>query len=1231
MNKYSNLTISQLVDQLQQLEQENILLAQKQKAREAGLVLEKSTTSQAIADLISILLGPESEDKINQALIFLLKYFEVDRAYIAWYNAEKHIMRITDEMTENNLFSIVDDLEDMKPEVFPWWFDQILNGKDIVLSDIEQIPNEAINEKELLNYQKIVSLIVIPLFSNGKPYGFIGLDSVFRQRDWTILERENLRTLADILLISLEKRETHEKMLQSEQQFRVLHNNMPLGYLHKRVIRDKENNPIDFEYVDANKAVEQLLGFSKENIIEKNYYQFIAPLLTEDIYPELLAVLQSKAPIIKEKYTNLQGRLLKLIIYSPSPEHVITLWFEISSDIRLEEEILKSEAKFKIVFDKLPLGVELYDANGRLIDMNQADEEIFGVKRISTLGVNIFDNPALPTEKIARLKHGEEVDIDITYQFTKIQENSYYDVNPEKRNATLRLFIKCIPLKDIHDKIFGFMVIVNDETEKYKKAEETEEMLTKLKTAVGYGDSLMWEYDVNQDKMHVDLELTDSKKISKLKTNPFVTKNDFYNIVHSDDKEYVCDQHFERLIKGEIGGYNIQYKRLFQDGYLWVRAHVQPYKFNESGMPVKILYYLSDITDEINMQAKLRSIEDENRKIGYAVEKSQDEIYALNAEGQFVFTNKRVFENYNFQGSCTNFHIWDINPEYSKEKWNKLMEALRAGQTTVQQTIHKKADGKTFPTEIYIYPTNSGSEEELFWCFARDITERIHQHEQIVSLNSMMETILDNVPVSICVKDIKNNFNIVFFNKAAELFLDKRVEEVIGKNDFFLYNDMNRAVEIRKLDTLAIQDGGYNQYAVDYVIPSGEHRVVNSIRIPILTNEVNSMMVILIWDITEQRKNEVELIKVKEADKLKSTFLANMSHEIRTPLNAIVGFSNIVAETEDIKERESYIEIINKNNELLLQLIDDILDFSKIESGTIDIHKQPLNIKEICEEMYAVHALKMPAEIQFNFDKNQPPVKIYSDPKRVTQVISNFLTNAVKFTPRGEIKLAYKVIDSKLYISVTDTGIGITEDKRKYIFERFVKLDSFKQGAGLGLPISKIIIEKMGGEIGFYSTPGKGSTFWFTLPIQEKDSEIETLPKPVYKTNECSVSSSKQFSILIAEDVEENYHLLEVLLKNNYTLYHANNGEEAIELYKKHSPDLILMDIKMPKMNGFEATRIIRDMSNTIPIFALTAFAQEKEKEIAKECQFDKYIVKPINTQQLRDTVNNFFSKKESR
>lgn len=243
-------------------------------------------------------------------------------------------------------------------------------------------------------------------------------------------------------------------------------------------------------------------------------------------------------------------------------------------------------------------------------------------------------------------------------------------------------------------------------------------------------------------------------------------------------------------------------------------------------------------------------------------------------------------------------------------------------------------------------------------------------------------------------------------------------------------------------------------------------------------------------NITDQREIEIELLKVKEADKLKSAFLANMSHEIRTPLNAIVGFSDLVAETDDPEDQATYLDIIHKNNDLLLNLIGDILDFSKIESGMLKYNIEDVNIRELCMEVYMGATLKVKPGVKLVFDRNLPQIIIRTDPQRITQVITNFLNNAIKFTEEGSITIYYEKIMDTLKVSVRDTGIGISEENRTRVFERFIKINDFHQGTGLGLTISKTIVEYLGGTIGVDSVQGEGSTFWFTLPLHYKGTPV---------------------------------------------------------------------------------------------------------------------------------------------
>lgn len=393
------------------------------------------------------------------------------------------------------------------------------------------------------------------------------------------------------------------------------------------------------------------------------------------------------------------------------------------------------------------------------------------------------------------------------------------------------------------------------------------------------------------------------------------------------------------------------------------------------------------------------------------------------------------------------------------------------------------------------------------------------------------------------------------------------------------------------------------------------------------TSKLKNKLLILI---DKQKEDEIELRKAKdkaeESDRLKSAFLANMSHEIRTPLNAIVGFSNLLTMAEDEEERNEYINIISSNNELLLQLINDILDVAKIEAGTLEFTDSEIDINALLSDIEQSSRLKAPEGVQISFVEKMPYCIIMSDKNRLAQVITNFINNAIKFTKEGSIRFGYRHKDDKLLFYVRDTGCGIEPEKKDLVFNRFVKLNSFAQGTGLGLAICQMIVKKMGGEIGAESQLGKGSTFWFTLP----DTVIHGIDVQSIKTavNEDAVidnTNPKKATLLIAEDNESNYILIRAVLKE-YDLLHAHDGNEAVRLYREHRPDLILMDLKMPDMDGYEATVEIRKEDSDIPIIAVTAFAFSEDEQRVKQNGFNGYAAKPIKPAELKKIIVQYLS-----
>ena len=368
--------------------------------------------------------------------------------------------------------------------------------------------------------------------------------------------------------------------------------------------------------------------------------------------------------------------------------------------------------------------------------------------------------------------------------------------------------------------------------------------------------------------------------------------------------------------------------------------------------------------------------------------------------------------------------------------------------------------------------------------------------------------------------------------------------------------------------------------------------------------------------------------KAEESNRLKSAFLANMSHEIRTPLNAIVGFSNLLTETEDIEERREFMHLVEENNDLLLKLISDILDLSKIEAGTFEFNYSVFDVNLMCEEAVRALGLKVgDRPVELRFVRREPRRMIYGDKNRLTQIITNFINNALKFTEKGSISLDYEVTGDRIRFQVADTGSGIAPEKQAAVFERFVKLNSFVQGTGLGLSICKSIVEQMGGQIGLESEVGKGSCFWFMVPVgtgdfsemEDEAAEMEALVIP---------ASGKRPVVLVAEDTESSFLLVMMTLKKEYEVVHARDGIEAVRLFRELQPDVVLMDIQMPGMDGLEATRQIRQCNTSVPIIAVTAFAYDQDRQRALDAGCNDYLPKPLTGDKLRQKLRHLLSKR---
>ena len=379
------------------------------------------------------------------------------------------------------------------------------------------------------------------------------------------------------------------------------------------------------------------------------------------------------------------------------------------------------------------------------------------------------------------------------------------------------------------------------------------------------------------------------------------------------------------------------------------------------------------------------------------------------------------------------------------------------------------------------------------------------------------------------------------------------------------------------------------------------------------------------------KEYEEKAQKAEKASKMKSLFLANMSHEIRTPLNAIEGFSRVLVETDSQEDRMKFYEIIESNNNRLQSLVNEILDLSRVESGEIVMKKSSIDLNELFAGIKNIFKFRCPDSVQLVWKKPLMTVTFNTDANRLTQVFSNLISNALKHTPTGSITYGYQILDegARIEFFVKDTGSGIAKEDLNHIFETYVSRDAEtnKNGYGLGLPLCKIIVEKMGGTISVQSEQGVGSTFRFNMPFEGtiggRDTQKSTTTQSNMRTIRISGRPDERNTkkILVAEDEDSNYELVKIVLQKRYKLIRAHNGIEAVTMNEDEHPDLILMDIRMPEMNGLDATRIIKEVSGDTPVVALSAYAFEENIREARAAGCDDFLAKPFKVENLIEMV----------
>ncbi|MBE0650745.1 MAG: PAS domain S-box protein [Bacteroidales bacterium] len=574
----------------------------------------------------------------------------------------------------------------------------------------------------------------------------------------------------------------------------------------------------------------------------------------------------------------------------------------------------------------------------------------------------------------------------------------------------------------------------------------------------------------------------------------------------------------------------------------------------------------------------------------------------------------------------------DLNLEWPPELLYQLYQVTKQG-TPIEYERYNEFVGKYFHTQVF-----SPAPKQLAFVFD-DITERKEAENQLIAAKEKAEenelrfrAISDQVLDGIALADMQGNY--VFVNPSFCEMTGYSETELLEKNVFELAVMKD---EPSMFQYIKQHKDGQTVRRRRKLIRRDKSLINVDINGRLITINNEEFIMGVVRDVTEQMRVEKELIAAKEraeeSDRLKTAFLMNMSHEIRTPMNAILGFLDLLKEPDlDDSQKLEYINIVNKSGERLLDTINDIIEISRIEAGETRVSEDIVNIEETLQFYYDL--FKYDAELKGLAFRVSQQVKgsssiIKTDKQKLENILSNLIKNAIKFTSKGSVEIGNYLEDDTLVFYVKDTGKGIPADRFDVIFDRFVQADMSltraHEGSGLGLAIVKAHVQLLGGKIWLQSKVGEGSTFYFSLPLSRESQESvgeNYQPYPDQQDNT---------TILIVEDDELSFQYYEIILSPYSKLIHERNGVDAVKTFEERKGDisLILMDMKMPgKLDGFEATRTIREKDKDIPIIAQTAYAMEIDKMKALEAGCNDYVTKPVSKEKLLSLIAKYSKSK---
>ena len=1028
--------------------------------------------------------------------------------------------------------------------------------------------------------------------------------------------------IAKLLFARDENWQNRNLLIENENKYRLLFDNNP----NPMWIYDLET----LKFLEVNDAATIHYGYSKEEFLRMTLKD-IRP--AEDI-PTLLDNIETATDKYQSssywKHRKKDGSIILVTIVSHSIDyngrptrHVLVN--DVTGLIQSQEEISRREREFREIFNSSMDSIQIGDIEtGKIVDCNDRTAEMFGYTKEEILNGSITDLSAnVAPYNVARIKELIKKTID--------GEPQDFEWLAHKKNGELFWVNVRLKLAEIGGKN-RVMAIVRDISEKKKIEEDLIESEQRFLRVIHFSSDAIGILDQHRRFVECNdaaAQLHGYKSRGELlKQLPKPENLSPDKQPDGSDSSEKAREMVEIALEEGFNRFEWIHKKKNDELFL-AEVSLTPIIYRNERMVYAVWH---DITERKQRQEQLENL-------SRIFEKSLNEIYIFRSDTfKFIDANPAALNNLGYSKSeLIELTPLDIKPRLTPDDFKEIVKPVITNQQpkAVFETIHKRKDGSEYPVEVHLQKVMYSNKEALL-AMVLDIHQKKKLVYEIIQREREFREIFESTHEAILVFDY-NSLNIVDCNsRTLELYGYDKKEELIGKTVGCLssnvdeYNKNNVIKWVKKA-----KNEGPQTYQWLGKKKNGELIWVDiSLKSTIIGEKERILAVVR--DIGERKQYEEDLVRAKEkaeeSDRLKSAFLANLSHEIRTPMNAIMGFADLLRSTVNEQKKNEYIEIIQKSGTRLLEIIGQTIEVARLDSGMIKLNPEVFDLNQLMKDIYNEVKIKSAAnkELDINLlpSNIEGTVNIFTDRVKLQQILINLLTNGIKYTPRGAVSFGFNIVDNRVVFHVTDTGIGIDKKHQGLIFKRFFRVENphtiKASGIGLGLPIAKAYTELLGGTIALESEIGRGTKVTVSIPYL-KDVEKEEIS---VEPDSLKVHGEKEL-ILVAEDDEYNFLFInEILRQLNFKCMRASNGKEAVELAQKVDDiKLILMDIKMPVMDGYAAIEQIKKMKPGLPVVAQTAYALGEDVVRIESCGFDGYIRKPIKKSELLSIIQSKLKK----